>query len=468
MPLGEWSGRGFEWLFDAVPDALLVVGPGGGIVAANRQAAALFGAAEPAALVTRPVEDLMPERFHEQHRRQREEYRRAPRIRPMGSGLTLTARRLDGREFPCEVSLSPLEGPQQLVLAAVRDISERRRAEAELRREKERAEVTLAAIADAVVTTDAGGRVDYLNPVAERLTGWTAAGARGRDLREVFHLERDEEAGGAEVGAGAQFSLVRPDGARVPVEFSRAPIPGPEGHAAGIVVVFRDATEQRRQARLLAHSATHDPLTGLVNRAEFERRLARLLGAGGPSGVHSLCFLDLDRFKLVNDTAGHLAGDELLRQAAARLAARTRGRDTLGRVGGDEFALLLEHCAPAEAVRIAEGLARAMEERPFRVGTREFRVGVSIGVVPVTPGAAVAEALARADLACYQAKRLGRGRVVLWEGSVGSGGGLSRARPAEGAAAWPPEGPERRAPGAAREGRPEVPNASPDPAGDPG
>jgi diguanylate cyclase (GGDEF)-like protein/PAS domain S-box-containing protein len=455
-------------LFDAVPDALLVVGPGGRIVAANRQAAALFGALEPGALVTRSVEDLIPERFRDQHRRLREEYRRAPRIRPMGGGFTLTARRLDGLEFPCEVSLSPLEGSESLVLAAVRDISERRRAEAELRREKERAEVTLAAIADAVVTTDAGGRVDYLNPVAERLTGWPAAAARGRDLCEVFRLERDEEIGGAVEETGTQFSLVRRDGARVPVEFSRASIPGPEGRATGIVVVFRDATEQRRQARLLAYSASHDPLTGLVNRAEFERRLARLLGTGGPAGAHSLCFLDLDQFKLVNDRGGHLAGDELLRQVAARLAARTRARDTLGRVGGDEFALLLEHCAPAEAVRIAEGLVRAMEERPFRIGSQEFWVGVSIGVVAVAPAATVTEELARADLACYRAKRLGRGRVVYEERSAGSAGALSPGRPAESAAAGPREEPERRAPDSPREPCPEVPKGSPDPAGDRG
>jgi len=309
------------------------------------------------------------------------------------------------------------------------DITERKQAEEALAAEKERAQVTLHSIGDAVITTDAQGKVEYLNPVAETLTGWTAAEAQGRPLREVFQII--EEASrqpapdpvarclreGRIVGLANHSVLISRSGKEYDIDDSAAPILGRDGRLLGAVLVFHDVTETRRLAQQMRYDATHDALTGLVNRREFERRLERALASAKQYGVkHALCYLDLDRFKLVNDTAGHAAGDELLKQIKGLLLGSFRDRDTLARLGGDEFGLLLDNCPLDRAWLIAQTLISTIREYRFAWRDRVFQIGMSIGLAPVTAAAADAtQLLAQADIACYTAKQLGRNQVHLYQ-----------------------------------------------------
>ncbi len=428
--------RGFRWLLDAAPDAMMVVDRGGNILTLNPQAERLFGW-KSEELLGHPVETLIPDRFRPAHVAHRAEYRSSPRPRPMGAGINLAARRRDGSEFPADISLSPLDaGSQTLVLAVIRDITERKRAEETLFREKERALVTLASIGDAVITTDAAGTIEFANPVAERLIGRALSEAVGKPLAEALPLVSDATGAAAEspaarclreghaMSGAEQYSLKRQDGSELEVGYSVAPIRNRAGVATGVVVVLRDVTEQRRVTRRLFHEASHDALTGLVNRAEFERRLKRILEGAGTRGESSLCFLDLDRFKPINDTCGHAAGDEMLRQIGALLSGLMRKRDTLARLGGDEFAVLLELCPAGEARRIAENLRRGVEGHRFVWNGEAFSLGVSIGVTPIIPGkGTMQEALRAADQACYAAKGEGGNRVRYER----SGGSLSSA-----------------------------------------
>ena len=197
---------------------------------------------------------------------------------------------------------------------------------------------------------------------------------------------------------------------------ARLPIRDRDGAVLGAVLVFRDVSETRRLARQLAHEAAHDALTGLVNRREFEQRLERAVASAQRHRLgHALCYFDLDQFKLVNDTAGHAAGDALLKQVRGLLVGKFRERDTLARLGGDEFALLLENCELNEACRIAEGIVAAFREWQFTWAGRAFQIGISAGVVAVTPDCKNAQQLlTEADVACYTAKEQGRNRVYVY------------------------------------------------------
>ena len=309
-----------------------------------------------------------------------------------------------------------------------REISERARAERMLFTEKERAEVTLRSIGDGVITTDPAGTVQSMNAVAEALTGWRERDARGRPLREIFQvidegtrepiidpvsacLKRD----GAVRAENMPLVLISRQGDEYPVEGSAAPIRGRDGEKHGAVIVFRDVTQQRRANKEMAYHAQHDALTGLVNRREFERRLDQALFSSREYGwQHALCFLDLDRFKIVNDSAGHMAGDELLRQITALLLDGVRERDTLARLGGDEFGLLLHNCPLEKAWQIAENLMGQVRDFHFLWKGRSFQIGTSIGIVPITAEASdAARLLSRADQACYIAKDMGRNRVFV-------------------------------------------------------
>lgn len=210
----------------------------------------------------------------------------------------------------------------------------------------------------------------------------------------------------------------RQDGSSFAAEYSS--YPQYEGErSVGAVVVFRDVTEAHRAAEQLAHQASHDALTGLVNRQEFERRLERVIShIAQEGGEYALCYLDLDQFKVVNDRCGHAAGDELLRQLGALLQEKMRARDTLARLGGDEFGVLLEHCPPSQAVRIAHDLCEAVREYRFVWEDQAFAIGVSIGVVEITAATdTLASALRAADAACYAAKEKGRNRVQVYRAS---------------------------------------------------
>ena len=207
--------------------------------------------------------------------------------------------------------------------------------------------------------------------------------------------------------------LIRRDGNELYVESTAAPIRDGHGHVAGGVLVFHDVSESRELNRRLSYHASHDLLTGLVNRREFENRLERALkSAKAREASYALCYLDIDQFKIVNDTCGHSAGDALLGQVGALLKSKVRWRDTLSRLGGDEFGILLESCSLDEAMRMAETLREAVRNFRFTWEERVFRLGASIGVVPITAdNEDVASILSAADSACQAAKEQGRNRV---------------------------------------------------------
>ncbi|MEW5546940.1 EAL domain-containing protein [Pseudomonas soli] len=296
-----------------------------------------------------------------------------------------------------------------------------------LQEEKERAQITLESIGDAVITADVDGCISYMNPAAEQLTHWQAMQAQGLPLAALFSL-LDENAEGdsltlveqvlsGSLKGGAEHArlIQRLDGSTVSVNLVGSPILT-EGQVSGIVVVLHDMTQERQYIANLSWQATHDALTGLANRREFEYRLEQALNAlARQAGRHSLMFLDLDQFKLVNDTCGHAAGDELLRHICAVLQSGLREGDTLARLGGDEFGVLLENCPPEQAERIAEQLRQAVQSLHFVWKGRPFVTTVSIGLVHIAQVPSTLEASLRAaDMACYMAKEKGRNRVQVY------------------------------------------------------
>lgn len=304
-----------------------------------------------------------------------------------------------------------------------------RRIAAAMFEQQERARVTLHSIGDGVITTDAEERIDYMNPAAERLTQSTLAEVRGRPLDEVCTLideatmqvlkppvARALSDGRASAFSGKDVALVRRDGTSLAIEDSAAPMHDKRGHVIGGAMVFRDVSATRRMAQRITWAATHDALTGLVNRREFETRVeAALLSAQNSNHHHVLCYLDLDQFKIVNDSGGHAAGDALLKQMAGVLQGHLRESDTLARLGGDEFGVLLEGCPLDRARLIAADLLAAVREHRFLWEGRAFTVGVSIGLVAIAADTGSrADVFAAADTACYAAKEQGRNRISVF------------------------------------------------------
>jgi diguanylate cyclase (GGDEF)-like protein/PAS domain S-box-containing protein len=299
----------------------------------------------------------------------------------------------------------------------------------ELFSEKDLAEVTLASIADGVIATDGEGRLRYINPAAEALTGWSRGEALGRPLAEVFLLT--DEANGGDVtdlvrrclGEGRSVRLVeritleRRDGRRQAIESTCAPIRRSEGRIDGTVLVFQDVSDKRLLALQIAHQATHDELTGLLNRKSFDAQLHRALEEVRDRGVaHAVCLLDLDQFKVINDTCGHLAGDELLCRITTLIQDSVRENDLVARLSGDEFAVLMPRCSLAEAQRQVARFHRAIQGFRFSWRERTFAVSVSIGLVAIRGELkTVAQVLSAADHACYVAKEKGRNRVQVYQ-----------------------------------------------------
>jgi len=309
-----------------------------------------------------------------------------------------------------------------------RDVTNARHLATELSEQHEMLRVTLKSIGDAVITTDAKGNVAWLNPVAENLTGWLSAEASGLPLSHVFHIVHQQTRLPAEdpvaicfrkevaSSPNSQTLLLSKTGQEYGIEDSAAPIRNEHGEILGAVLVFHDVTEQRRLSSELNYRASHDYLTGLVNRAEFEIRLGRALRRTHESGAcHTLLYIDLDQFKLVNDACGHAVGDQVLQQVSKLLATCVRERDTLARLGGDEFGVILEHCCEEHALRVAQHICDSMEKFRFLSDGRRFRIGASIGLVPVDSRWTTTLALQQAaDTSCYAAKEAGRNRVHAW------------------------------------------------------
>jgi diguanylate cyclase (GGDEF)-like protein/PAS domain S-box-containing protein len=315
------------------------------------------------------------------------------------------------------------------LLRALRHAVERKSMEEALFAEKERAQVTLNSIGDAVVCTDAAGNISFLNAAAESMTGWARQEAVGRPMAEVVRMvdatsgETTPNPMARAVGLDravhlpSNVVLVRRDGVQIPIEDSVAPIHDRNGRGAGAVIVFRDVSAARAMARQMAHSAQHDFLTGLPNRMLLNDRISQAIALGRRHGKQlAVLFLDLDGFKHINDSLGHPVGDRLLQSVAQRLVACVRGADTVSRQGGDEFVVLLselEHSedAAAMAVRMLQAVAQM-----HALGDHDLHVTTSIGVSIYPDDGADAETLIKnADTAMYQAKENGRQGFQFFE-----------------------------------------------------
>jgi diguanylate cyclase (GGDEF)-like protein/PAS domain S-box-containing protein len=315
------------------------------------------------------------------------------------------------------------------VAVAIVVISRSMRSEANLFREKEQAQVTLHSIGEGVITTDAEGRILYINPVARQLTGWSPGDAKGQALFSVFSIV-DEEGNVPQfdpvlkaineksiVNSSQAMWLFREGGKHYAVEYTAAPIKGHDETITGAVLVFRNITVMQNMAHQLSHQATHDSLTGLINRGEFEQRVERALRLARTSDQrHVLCYMDLDLFKVVNDTCGHIAGDELLKQVSQLLHHKVRKTDTLARLGGDEFGLLFQNCPLDKAIEVLDVLRKAVNEYRFAWRDQSFEIGMSIGVVEIgAESGGIAELFSAADTACFVAKDLGRNRYHVYQ-----------------------------------------------------
>ncbi len=308
------------------------------------------------------------------------------------------------------------------------DVTEQKRLEDSLYEERERALVTLRSIGDGVITTDANGQITFLNPIAESLTAWRNEEATGHKLEEVFPVideithepieslvERCLREGHV-IGLGNHTLLLNREGREIAISDSAAPIRGESGGINGVVLVFHDVSVERTMQRKIEYQAQHDSLTGLWSRATFDHRLKELIvDAQQGEGEHVLIYIDLDQFKVVNDTVGHVAGDELLKQVATLLQQHTREADILARLGGDEFALLMIGCDLDHAIKVAEQLREQLAEFPFAWDDHHFQIGASFGIVRIDRDLPDPNALSLADLACYSAKDQGRNRVHVYQ-----------------------------------------------------
>jgi len=331
-----------------------------------------------------------------------------------------------GEHRTVEVHSSPIDVQgRKLLYSIIHDVTDHERAQAALRQEQERAQVTLASIGDGVIRTDTEGRIDYLNPVAQSLTGWTDEEARGNPLSQIFHVVDEasrepledpvrlclEQQSVVELPGAAV--LIRRDGIEFAVRDTVAPIRDPDGRISGVVLIFKDVTRLRGLERRMSYLARHDALTGVLNRGELERRIHECLVSAREEGRrHALLYLDLDNLKLVNDTAGHLAGDEVLRQVARLLRRSVREWDSVSRLSSDEFGVLLVDVTSEEARKRGEAIRSAIESLHLPWEDRRLRVGASVGMVRIDDGSeSIVQVLHAADAACHIAKEQRRHRV---------------------------------------------------------
>jgi diguanylate cyclase (GGDEF)-like protein/PAS domain S-box-containing protein len=316
-------------------------------------------------------------------------------------------------------------------LGIIWDITKKKQDELMIAEQKELAEVTLGSIGDAVITTDETGKTKYLNRVAEQLTGWSLEQAKDKDIDEIFKVADEVTEDLYEnvakkclrlkqtIGVTSRSQLITRDYRKIAIEDSASPIRSKDGKILGVVVVFHDVSHERQLSHQLSWQASHDALTNLINRREFEIHLAGALStAKNEHNTHALLYMDLDQFKVINDTCGHNAGDTLLQVLTKMLQRKMRDSDILARLGGDEFGVLLLNCPVQQAHYLADEIRTAIKDFRFAWDQHTFEIGVSIGLVEINQDSkSMSELLIAADQACYIAKEQGRNRVHLYQES---------------------------------------------------
>jgi diguanylate cyclase (GGDEF)-like protein/PAS domain S-box-containing protein len=406
----------FQRLNEAMHEAIAVERDG--IRVANAKFAELCGASAPSQLVGRTLTELVHADYGELLAEHLSRHR-AGRVAP--ERLEVEMRPVAGHAPRIEFTFSRIsyEGQPSVLVSAV-EISAAR--ESPLRRGHATAWEALDALGDGVITTDAEGRIAYVNKAGEGLIGRPAADALGRTLPEVIDLVQEGDrkslgdpvrqclSTGGRVHVGRRGMVVsgEAEGERS-IELTVSPLRDAEGELTGTVVGLRDVSDLRGLTRQMSYQASHDALTGLVNRREFERRLQEALeSAHGAGQRHVLCYLDLDRFKAVNDECGHTAGDSMLREVAALIKDAVRDSDTVGRLGGDEFGILLVGCPLEKARQIADDVVRAVADYRFVWKDKIFNIGVSVGLVEISrESGSIEDLIGAADSACYVAKQQG-------------------------------------------------------------
>jgi diguanylate cyclase (GGDEF)-like protein/PAS domain S-box-containing protein len=396
------------------------------ILLANESAASLVGLA-PEQLTGREIADLVKPAYRALFRK------------------TIT-KRLAGENAPRRIEMQLINGDQNglwveaqsstidfrghtAIITIARDVSYRKSLEVSLSRSKRQAQYILESIAEGVITTDNDGRIDYMNRAAETLVGANRDDASGHRVGELFTLVDDADrrplgdpverslAMRRRVNMGRRAVMVSVDGEHEhSVELTASPVRGPSNSISGTVVVIHDVSELRGLTRKMSYQATHDPLTGLINRREFERRLDEAMdSAHAEEAVHMLFYMDLDRFKAVNDSCGHLAGDNMLREVAALIKDQVRDSDFVGRLGGDEFGAILIGCPIEKARQIAIDICNAIAGYRFVWKDKIFNIGISIGLVEISHASGtLQDVMSAADSACYMAKQQGRGQVHVY------------------------------------------------------
>jgi len=396
------------------------------ILLANQSAASLIGI-EPEQLVDRDVVDLVKPAYRALFRKTM-----ARHLNDEAAPNRLEIQLIDGGDgglwVEAQSSVIDHHG-RPAILTIARDVSYRKSLEVSLSRSKRQAQYTLESISEGVVTTDNEGRIDYMNHAAETLIGANRDDATGHKLGELFSLidEADRRSLGdpverclsvrRRVNMGRRALLVSRDGKHEhSVEVTASPIKGPGNSLSGTVVVMHDVSEIRGLTRQMSYQAAHDALTGLINRREFERRLEEALdSAHTEEASHILFYMDLDRFKAVNDSCGHIAGDNMLREVAGLIKNEVRDSDFVARLGGDEFGALLMGCPLEKGQQIAADICNAVADYRFVWRDKIFNIGISIGLVEISRGSGSAQDIvAAADSACYVAKQRGRGQVHVY------------------------------------------------------
>jgi diguanylate cyclase (GGDEF)-like protein/PAS domain S-box-containing protein len=414
-------------ILETALDCVIVIDHQGRVLEFNPAAEETFGYPREQVLGEEMAELIIPPSFRDPHRRALERVVATGEGRLLDQRLELRAMRSDGSEFPVELAITRIEGPDPPLFAGyLRDITERQRAEAALRESEERFRLIVEGAHDyAIFMLDPEGRVESWNAGAARTTGYMAHEMIGEHYSRLFPPEEiqrgklDIELGTA-AGEGRfedEGWRIRKDGSRFWANTIATPVRDEAGELKGFVKVIRDVTERKRLAEQLAHQALHDPLTGLPNRTLFLDRVELALGRSRRSGAKvALLFVDLDRFKLINDSLGHAAGDELLVALAERFRKVMRPGDTIARFGGDEFTILCEDVdGDRDAVAIAQRMREAVEA-PFTVEEREVYVTASVGIAVGhtdhdTPDSLINDA----DAAMYRAKELGKGRHEVFD-----------------------------------------------------